>query len=99
MTERSPADHVDPVDAVVASMRPTYLARRREELPELVAAAAAGDLDDTARRAHRVAGSAATYGFAELSALAKSLEAACLEERSDDARALVDALGRHLDTL
>jgi HPt (histidine-containing phosphotransfer) domain-containing protein len=89
----------DVIDATLASLRPTYLARRREELPTLVDAIATGDLDVGARMAHKIAGSGATYGFAELTALAKDLEAACLEKRGDDARAIGRALAAHVDTL
>ena len=89
----------DVIDATLASLRPTYLARRREEQPLLQKATQAGDLDDVARRAHKVAGSAATYGFVELSAIARELEAACLEKRPEDARDLCDAMTAHLATL
>lgn len=89
----------DVIDATLASLRSTYLARRREELPSLQTAVGGGDLDAAARLSHKVAGSAATYGFAELGAIAKALEAACLERRPDDARAHCDAIAAHLATL
>jgi HPt (histidine-containing phosphotransfer) domain-containing protein len=89
----------DVIDATLASLRPTYLARRRDELPALQQALANCDLDDAARMSHKIAGSAATYGFAELSALARELEAASLEKRGEDAAALCAALADHLATL
>lgn len=90
------------IQDAVDALRPAYLARRREDLEELKAALGRGDLAAMGRTAHRIAGSAATYGFAALTDVARDLEVAAMAKdaiRAGDAvRRLAEALAEVLAT-
>lgn len=91
----------DAVQSAVDALRPNYLARRREDLDTLKAALGGGDLAAVRRIAHRIAGSAATYGFAALTDAARDVEAAADAEDAfgtgEALRRLAELLARELD--
>jgi len=86
--ERSGAEHrpaaAEPVDPL-ADLRRRFLARSRQRLDELTAIVAAPTLGPPAlerlvRLAHQLAGSAGTFGCAELGRAAARLEDAAVEQ-------------------
>ena len=56
------------------ALREAYLPRLREQLGELVAELEVGARDASARLAHKIAGAAGSYGFAEVSEAARRIE-------------------------
>ena len=75
------------VDAELADLIPQYLSNRWSDLAFARQLLANGDFYLLSRMAHRIRGSAASYGFARLGEIAHTLEAAA--ERQD--AAAVDA--------
>lgn len=68
---------------------PNYLQTRVSELPQLLAAHAAGDLETLRKSGHKLAGSGGGYGFDRLSEIGKTLETKAL---AGDAAACAVAL-------
>jgi HPt (histidine-containing phosphotransfer) domain-containing protein len=64
----------DAIQAQLAQLKGVFLAQVGARLAELDQAWAAGDLAEVHRLAHKLAGTAGTFGAAEISALARSLE-------------------------
>ncbi|QDT14854.1 ATP-binding protein [Alienimonas californiensis] len=92
--DEPPADF----DPDLLELRDGYRAELRRDAAALTAAHAAGARAEVARLAHKIAGSAGTFGFPRSSAAAKALESAA-ESPSADAEALnalVDALAAAL---
>jgi HPt (histidine-containing phosphotransfer) domain-containing protein len=63
-----------PVEALVAAARAQYAAALPGKVEALLALARAGSWEDLRRGAHRLRGSAATYGFPEVGARAGEVE-------------------------
>lgn len=84
------------IDAEIWDLVPEYLERRRGDLRALRTALGADDLQTLRVLGHKMRGSGASYGFARISELGRSLEQAACEGDLDGARAQVDALASHL---
>ena len=76
------------VDALLAVARARYAARLPSKLAAIEELAARGAWDETRRAAHKLRGSAATYGFVTIGDAAAALEQLATEVSSlDPARA------------
>ena len=64
----------DPLAAAMAQVRQRFIAQAASEQTSLARAAAAGDLEALRQQAHRLKGSAGTFGFAAVSDAAAALE-------------------------
>ncbi len=62
------------IQAQLAALKGAFLAQLGTRLDELESAWAAGNLAEVHRHAHKLAGTAGTFGVAEISALARNLE-------------------------
>lgn len=91
-----PADPTSPdatqVADVVAGLRGRFRARAGEQAGTLADAVAAGDLETVAALAHKLAGSAAIFGYAEIGSLARALDQ--LAQDGGDPMALRDSADR-----
>jgi HPt (histidine-containing phosphotransfer) domain-containing protein len=74
------------VDALLAEARADYASRLPEKLASLEALAARGAWDEARRAAHKLRGSAATYGFVAIGEAAATLEELLREASSDPGR-------------
>ncbi len=79
-------------DPLVADLVPGFLARRHDDVIALRAAVAAGDFESARLLGHRLAGSAAGYGFPGMGELGKDIESAALRHDARAISAAVDAL-------
>jgi HPt (histidine-containing phosphotransfer) domain-containing protein len=82
------------VDALLAAARERYASRLPSKLAAIEALAARGAWDEAGREAHKLRGSAATYGFVALGDAAAAVERLAAEAGSLDpahARVAVDA--------
>lgn len=61
-------------DALLATERAAYAGRVELRVAEIEAHLAAGCVDDARRAAHKLSGSAGTYGFPALSSAARDIE-------------------------
>ena len=85
------------VDADLADLIPQYISNRWADLAFARQLLAKGDFELLARMAHRIRGSAASYGFTGLGDIAATLETAAEQEdarMSDDAFAQYEAFLR-----
>ena len=82
---------MDDIDAELAALRPDYLAARRRDLIMLRQLLAQQDWNEIRRIGHRMKGTGATYGFAEVSRLGDAIEIAA---QSFDAGAMHTLLDR-----
>jgi len=74
------AEREDPEgDALLAKARATYAATLPSRVAHVMALATESDWDEVRRAAHKLRGSAATYGFAELGVAVGQVEDAILE--------------------
>lgn len=64
----------DAIQAQLAQLKVAFLAQVGERLAELDRAWAGGDLPEVHRLAHKLAGTAGTFGVVEISTLARNLE-------------------------
>lgn len=87
------------VDKELADIVPEYLRIRKDELPELQALLAAGNLDEARKIGHKLAGSGGGYGFDRLSEIGAKLEAAGLAGNAAIAGACAADLKDFLENL
>ncbi len=80
------------VDALLAAARAEYASRLPSKLAALEELAARGAWDEARRAAHKLRGSAATYGFAAIGDAAAALEKLAAEATSIDPALVRDAL-------
>jgi HPt (histidine-containing phosphotransfer) domain-containing protein len=72
------------VDALLAAAREQYASRLPSKLAAIEELAARGDWEEARRAAHKLRGSAATYGFAAIGEAAAALEQLALDAASFD---------------
>lgn len=84
------------VDADLLDLAPAYLESRREDVNELRASLARGDLSEVQRIGHKLKGSGRSYGFPEISNLGRELEAASGRDDTAMIMALIDRLESYL---
>ena len=77
-------------------LRRAYLADRRLDATAMRTLVAGGRFDDVTRLSHRMRGSGATYGFAEVSVLGGNLESAAIANDAGRVNALLDNLDKWL---
>ena len=96
-TGKPPASPVTvAVDPDIMELLPGFVARKREEVAELVRAAERGDFDAAGRIAHRLKGEGGSFGLDEVTALGAALERAA---RASDAAAALTLARRLADYL
>lgn len=79
------------VDAELADLIPQYLSNRWSDLAFARQLLANGDFYLLSRMAHRIRGSAASYGFARLGEIAHALEAAAEQQNAASVDAELEA--------
>jgi HPt (histidine-containing phosphotransfer) domain-containing protein len=85
-------DAADPsIDALLTAVRAQFAASLPAKVAEIDGFIAGREWDEARRAAHKLRGSAATYGFAELGQAAAAIEDALLDgvEPADDARSRI----------
>lgn len=91
------------VDALLAAAREQYASRLPSKLADIEESAARGDWDEARRAAHKLRGSAATYGFVAIGDAAATFEQLAIDATSiDPARfrgAIDEALKRVRDAI
>lgn len=80
------------LDPMVADLVPSFLARRREDVATIRAALEAGDFEPLRLLGHRISGSAAGYGFAQMGLVGRELELAALRRDAKACTAATDKL-------
>jgi two-component system sensor histidine kinase/response regulator len=93
---RPPAVQVTPPPAI-ADLVPRYLENRRREIGLLNAALESGDFAQIRQLAHGMKGSGAGYGFPELTALGRRLEAAAIRGEESQVQEALRALATYLE--
>lgn len=81
----------------VEELIPWYLDRRRSDLAALNAALQAGHFDAIRILGHDMKGSGAGFGFAAITEIGSSLEAAAKEKSTGQIRTQISALGHYLE--
>ena len=79
------------VDAELADLIPQYLSNRWSDLAFARQLLASGDFYLLSRMAHRIRGSAASYGFGRLGEIAQTLEAAAEQHNAVEVDAQLEA--------
>lgn len=79
------------VDAELADLIPQYLSNRWSDLAFARQLLAKGDFYLLSRMAHRIRGSAASYGFSRLGDIAQALESAAEQQDAAKADAQLEA--------
>ena len=87
------------VDALLAAARAEYASRLPSKLAAIEELAARGAWDEARRAAHKLRGSAATYGFAAIGDAAAALEKLAVEATSIDPALVRGALEHALQSL
>jgi len=87
----------DEFEQEMARLRAGYLERLNEIRSELLGAAQAADTRLILQLAHRLKGSAGSYGFAGLSAVAGDVEALLLDEVDADLQVALQPLLQTID--
>jgi len=90
-TPMNAAAPVVEVDAELADLIPQYLSNRWSDLAFARQLLANGDFYLLSRMAHRIRGSAASYGFARLGEIAQMLEAAADQQNATAVDAELEA--------
>lgn len=78
---------------------PDYLERRHCDVDTLREALERRDYGALHEIGHKLRGSGASYGFAEISRIGRALEQAAEAQQDDRIRSLVTALAAHLDVV
>jgi signal transduction histidine kinase/HPt (histidine-containing phosphotransfer) domain-containing protein len=76
---------------------PKYLARRRKEVPEMIALLAASDFGSLAKLSHDLKGTGKSYGFPELTRLGAALEESAKQTDCGTLRAQLTEYGNYLE--
>lgn len=86
-------------DPEIADMIPVFLAHQKRDIPLVTAAVGRGDYKTVVDFGHRTAGAGGSYGFPEISAIARRIEQAA--KGRDGARVLLELkeLSDHLNKL
>ena len=98
-------DSAEPVAAAppkvsgIAALRPRYLANRRNDIQNMRQALQKGDFDGIGRIAHDCKGTGTGYGFPEITALGKALEAAAKENDPAEVAARLEEFADHVGAL
>ena len=87
------------IDPELWDLVPGYLARRRADVDTLCRALRGDDLAALRAVGHRLRGSGASYGFARISQLGRSLEQSAREGDREAARARIQEFAAHLDAI
>ncbi|MBN2141397.1 MAG: Hpt domain-containing protein [Desulfovibrionaceae bacterium] len=87
------------IDPDLRSIIPKYMDIRRQELDELWAALGRGEAGAVRLLGHRLKGTGASYGFAELTRLGAELEAAGVQGDLDAARVLAREIEAYLSAV
>jgi signal transduction histidine kinase/CheY-like chemotaxis protein/HPt (histidine-containing phosphotransfer) domain-containing protein len=85
------------VDAEIQPLVPAFMAEMRQLVEAIRAAIAANDYATIGSLAHQIVGVGGSYGFEELSVLARSLEGAAKEADQARVQALVSACANYLE--
>ena len=88
-----------PVDAGLAALAPSYLARRRLDIDAIGVALAKADFESVRILGHNMRGSGSGYGFDRISTYGAALELAAGRQSLEDIRTQTAELARHLDGL
>ena len=86
-------------DPDIADLAPDYLEGKRAELAAMSDLLAAGDLEAIAKQAHRILGTAASYGFTDLGRMAGELEQAAQNGNRESVQDLVGRMQSHLQNV
>jgi HPt (histidine-containing phosphotransfer) domain-containing protein len=81
----------------VADLAPGYLENRIRDLATLKDALARKDFDAIQKLAHKTKGTAASYGFVELSVLAKSLDTAAKSQNFIESNEAFEQIRSYLE--
>jgi HPt (histidine-containing phosphotransfer) domain-containing protein len=76
---------------------PSYLDKRRKEISQYRQALANQDFDSIRMLGHKLRGTGAGYGFAELTSIGAEIEKSALTRNVFDIIATVDKLARYID--
>ena len=82
----------------LAEFRPGYLARRKDELKEMIRLLAAGDFEHLAVLGHNIKGSGASFGFPEISRIGAALQHSAGQMDTVAAARQLMELGDYLDS-
>lgn len=78
---------------------PSYLEKRRKEIPQYRQALENGDFDAIRMLGHKMKGTGAGYGFAELTSLGAALEQAALRADTPEIRAKVEEFAVYVEAV
>jgi HPt (histidine-containing phosphotransfer) domain-containing protein len=87
------------IDETLADIVPGFLERKRGDFSTILADVGASDFAEIARLAHRIKGEGGSYGFDELTVMAREIEECA---KGGDRAAIVDLVARasaYLDCL
>ena len=90
---------MDEIDAELTKLIPDYIEARRRDVVALRAHLADHRLEDIRRIAHRMKGTGATYGLAEVTRLGDALETAAQSADEPAVGTLIDELDETLRRL
>ncbi len=85
------------IDADLDDLVPVFLTNRRKDVEIMRGAYRNGEQDRIQRVAHRIMGTAGSYGFDLLSQLAEELEKGCMAHDTARIPALIDAIDDYLN--
>jgi HPt (histidine-containing phosphotransfer) domain-containing protein len=81
----------------IVQLAPGYLENRIRDLDTLKDALARKDFDSISKLAHKTKGTAGSYGFADLSEIAKSLETAAKSQNFEEANGAFERMRVYLE--
>jgi len=84
------------IDPILAVLVPKFLARCRQTVTEFHEAVGSRDMAVARRIGHALFGTASSYGFHEMAAIAKEIERAALDEDSVALKKLAERLDTHV---
>jgi HPt (histidine-containing phosphotransfer) domain-containing protein len=85
------------IPADVADIAPGYLQNRIRDLDTLKDALARKDFDSIAKLAHKIKGTAGSYGFDDLSVIAKALETAAKSQDFEETAGAFERMRTYLE--
>ena len=105
-SQRPPPDTLGPVatgtirvrvEAGMEDVVPSYLDKRRNDISRYRRALTDQDFDSIRMLGHRMKGTGASYGFAELTSMGEEIEKSALIKNASAIMATVDKLSRYID--
>lgn len=87
------------IDSELKDLIPQFLENRKKDLVSLDLQVQANDSLAISQLAHKIKGSSASYGFAELSKMAAELEVAAKGSDMDSIRRIFPTMKNHLDNI